>query len=267
MKHSLHGSHVGSYLLLSLLIGLLIYTIIPTALIRLGGFGASKKENPTRGIALTFDDGPDPAYTPELLDFLRLHRIQATFFVLGSKAEKYPELIRRMHKEGHLIGIHNYVHWTNAVLTPRKVRKQIKDTVAVIEHILGITPIHYRPPWGVINLFDFLLMKQFRFVFWSLMVGDWRCSGGKEKIRRKLFARLQNNDIIVLHDSGQTLGANRDAPMFMLQALKEFVEECMRQEIPFLRIDKKLQLDAPVTRETHGLNLESQTNLTRLPVK
>jgi peptidoglycan/xylan/chitin deacetylase (PgdA/CDA1 family) len=243
MKMRLHDSHYGTYLLWSLLIGLLIYTIIPTLIVRLGGFGAYRKGRRPTGIALTFDDGPDPVYTPQLLDILRTHRIQATFFVLGSKAVRYPELILRMHEEGHLIGIHNYSHWTNAVLTPKRVRKQLHDTVMVIEDILGVKPIHYRPPWGIINVFDFLLMKQFRLVLWSLMVGDWSCSGGKERLKKKLFARLQSNDIIVLHDSGQTIGANKQAPRYMLEALQEFVEECMRQGISFMRIDQRMQID------------------------
>ncbi|WJH35220.1 polysaccharide deacetylase family protein [Paenibacillus sp. CC-CFT747] len=69
-------------------------------------------------IALTFDDGPDPVYTPRLLDLLKERGIRATFFVLGSKAEKHPDLIRRMHEEGHQIGIHNYTHLSNWLMTP-----------------------------------------------------------------------------------------------------------------------------------------------------
>ncbi len=90
MKMHLYGSHFGSYLLWSMLIGLLVYTIIPTVIVRFGGFGAYRKGKKPTGIALTFDDGPDPAYTPQLLDILRSQRIQATFFVLGSKAENIP---------------------------------------------------------------------------------------------------------------------------------------------------------------------------------
>lgn len=242
MRTHLHDSHYGSHIVWSILIGLLVYTIIPTVIVRLGGFGAYRKGKAT-GIALTFDDGPDPAFTPQLLDILKLHGIQATFFVLGVKAEKYPELIIRMHAEGHLIGIHNYMHWTNALLTPKRVRKQLQDTATVIEKTLGVRPIHYRPPWGIINIFDLLLMKQFRFVLWSLMVGDWSCSGGKERIKNKLFARLHNNDIIVLHDSGETLGANPYAPIYMMDALEEFVKECRLQGIPFMRIDQRMQMD------------------------
>ncbi|CAN7373512.1 polysaccharide deacetylase family protein [Paenibacillus sp. LjRoot56] len=255
MRIHLHDSHYGSHIIWSILIGLLVYTIIPTAIVRLGSSSAFRKGKRVAGIALTFDDGPDPAFTPQLLDLLKLHGIQATFFILGAKAEKYPEIIRRMHAEGHLIGIHNLRHWINAVLTPKKVRKQLQDTVTVIDNILGFKPIYYRPPWGIINLFDFLHMKQFQLVLWSLMVGDWRCSGGTDRIKKKLFARLQNNDIIVLHDSGQTLGAKPYAPMYMMEALKDFVEECRKQGIPFMRIDQRMQLDDQTT--IHPIDLSS----------
>ncbi|MCY9697193.1 polysaccharide deacetylase family protein [Paenibacillus alginolyticus] len=232
-----------------LLVILLVYTILPTLIVRLGGFGVYTKGKRANGIALTFDDGPDPDYTPQLLDLLAAYQVKATFFVLGSKAEKYPELIMRMHKEGHLIGIHNYVHWANALMTPMKVKKQLSDSVKAIENIIGEKPIYYRPPWGIINIFDLILLKQFHMVLWSLMVGDWRSSGGKNRIRNELLSKLSNNDIILLHDSGQTFGADQNAPIFMLEALSEFLEECKRREYIFLRIDSKMKLDGPRKQE------------------
>jgi len=215
-----------------------IYTLLPTLVVRLCKIGVPAKSRGAEGIALTFDDGPDPEHTPQLLDLLRRHQIKATFFVLGSKARQHPELIRRMHREGHLIGIHNYEHWTNALLTPRRVRLQLQKTAQVIEQLTGAAPVHYRPPWGVINVFDLLLLKRFRFVLWSLMVGDWRCRGGKEKLRAKLLARLKNGDVLVLHDSGQTLGAERDAPVYMLEALEDVLEESRQRGYTFLRVDE-----------------------------
>ncbi|MBD0382993.1 polysaccharide deacetylase family protein [Paenibacillus sedimenti] len=231
---------VGYWLIAILL---LVYTIIPTVLVRLFGVGAYKKGRLVDGIALTFDDGPDPDYTSQLLDLLGRFQVQATFFVLGSKAERYPDLILRMHQEGHLIGIHNYAHRANAWMTPRKVRKQLNDSVKVIENIIGVKPIFYRPPWGIINIFDLFLMKRFHFVFWSLMVGDWRTKGGKERILAKLLGRVKNNDIIVLHDSGQTFGADPHAPVFMLEALGDFLEESSRRGYTMVRIDARSQAD------------------------
>ncbi|MCZ8512231.1 polysaccharide deacetylase family protein [Paenibacillus filicis] len=220
-----------------------IYTIIPTFVVRLFGVGVYKRGTAGRGIALTFDDGPDPQYTPLLLDMLRRKQIRATFFVLGSKAERYPELIRRMHEEGHLVGVHNYVHWANALMTPKKVRAQLDYSVQVIERIIGERPIYYRPPWGIINLFDFLLLKQFRMILWSIIVGDWRSSGGKHKIKRRLLSRLKDGAVILLHDSGETFGANEDAPTYMLEALDEFIGEALSRGYDFLRIDERMSLD------------------------
>ncbi len=143
-----------------IIILLTIYAIIPTLLIRIFGFGVFRKGKNSPGIALTFDDGPDLEFTPRLLDLLARYKIRATFFVLGSKAERLPEIIQRMHNEGHLIGVHNYMHWSNAIMSPWKVRKQLDHSVHIIEQIIGKRPVYYRPPWGVINLFDFLLLKK-----------------------------------------------------------------------------------------------------------
>ncbi|MBE1443684.1 polysaccharide deacetylase family protein [Paenibacillus sp. OAS669] len=217
---------------------LALYTIIPTLLVRLFGWGAYRKGNADRTVFLTFDDGPDPDYTPRLLDLLKRYQIRATFFVLGSKAVQYPELIMRMKEEGHLVGIHNYSHWTNAFMTPRRVRRQLNHAVGAIESITGEKPVYYRPPWGIINLFDFLLLKDFRLVLWSLIVGDWRSRGGTVKIKHRLLSRFKDGAVIVLHDSGQTIGANSDAPEYMLQALHAFIEEMQRKQVTFHTVDE-----------------------------
>jgi peptidoglycan/xylan/chitin deacetylase (PgdA/CDA1 family) len=216
-----------------------VYTVIPTLVVRLFGFGVHK-ETRGPGIALTFDDGPDPEYTPQLLDLLHKYGVKATFFVLGAKAERYPELIRRMHEEGHLIGVHNFSHRSNALMTPWKVRGQLRHAIRTIENITGFTPVYYRPPWGVINLFDILLFKRIRVVMWSLIVGDWVSRGGAQKIKQRLLKKFKNGDVIVLHDSGQTFGADRDAPVYMLQALGEFLEETSRQGYSFHRVDEQI---------------------------
>ncbi|MEK5408489.1 polysaccharide deacetylase family protein [Paenibacillus sp. FSL W8-0439] len=217
--------------------GLLIYTIIPTLMVRLFGIGVYKRGTSKQPIALTFDDGPDPEYTPLLLDLLKKHNIKVTFFVLGRKAEQYPDLIQRMHSEGHLVGIHNYVHWSNALMSPKKVREQVNKTANVIDRIIGKRTFYYRPPWGVINLFDFFLMRKFRMILWSVIVGDWKSSAGKQKIKQRLLSKLKGGAVIVLHDSGQTFGADREAPAYMLEALNEFITEALYTGYSFHRVD------------------------------
>ncbi|MFD7523318.1 polysaccharide deacetylase family protein [Paenibacillus chitinolyticus] len=218
----------------------LIYTLVPTFLIRRLGYGVFKNRSDSPCAALTFDDGPDPQYTPQLLDLLARKGTRATFFVLGAKAEHYPDLIRRMHEEGHLVGLHNYMHHSNALMTPWKVRRTLEHSADVIERITGIRPVHYRPPWGVFNVFDFLLIRKFRIVLWSMAAFDWRSRGGTDKIKRKLIGKVKDGAVILLHDSGDTLGANPDAPGYMIEALADVLEDARRRGIRFARIDEHL---------------------------
>ncbi|MGE6230310.1 polysaccharide deacetylase family protein [Paenibacillus chitinolyticus] len=218
----------------------LIYTLVPTFLIRRLGYGVFKSRSDSPCAALTFDDGPDPQYTPQLLDLLARKGTRATFFVLGAKAEHYPDLIRRMHEEGHLVGLHNYMHHSNALMTPWKVRRTLEHSADVIERITGIRPVHYRPPWGVFNVFDFLLIRKFRIVLWSMAAFDWRSRGGTDKIKRKLIGKVKDGAVILLHDSGDTLGANPDAPGYMIEALADVLEDARRRGIRFARIDEHL---------------------------
>ncbi|TVY09172.1 polysaccharide deacetylase family protein [Paenibacillus cremeus] len=240
-------------LVIGYMIGALaVYSVIPTMLIRLFGVGVYRKGDGGRLIALTFDDGPDPLYTSQLLDLLQRYGISSTFFVLGSSAERHPELIKRMHREGHLIGIHNYEHKANALMTPKRVMRQLSRSVEAVERITGVKPEFYRPPWGVINIFDFLLLRRFRFILWSIIVGDWSSRGGKHKIKSRLESKLKDGAVIVLHDSGQTLGADQDAPSHMLQALEEFVREALAKGYSFLRVDEKMKLEVKAKQHKRG---------------
>lgn len=225
-------------LILSLL--LISYSVIPTILARVFGIGAYRKASATHQFSLTFDDGPDPIYTPLLLELLRKHQVKATFFVLGQKAESHPELITRIHQEGHLIGIHHYSHTANWLLTPFQIRKRINHTANIVEQIIGERPIYYRPPWGLVTAADFLLYKHYRLVLWSLMVGDWTVKKRKRTVGDKLISGVKNGSIIVLHDSGETFGAKKDAPMYMMEALQIFLKESKTKGYTCVRMDDLL---------------------------
>ena len=191
------------------ILGVTIYMLLPYILTRIIGYGVFSKARTSNAIALTFDDGPHPKYTPLLLDLLKKHDAKATFFVLGAMAEKYPDLIRRMHEEGHQIGIHNYTHKTNWLLFPWSVRTDhIKKSADIVEDIIGTRPAFYRPPWGVINFFDLYLRKRFHIVLWSVMVSDWRSSEPRDadRMRDKLLAQCKGGAVVLLHDSGKRWG-------------------------------------------------------------
>ncbi len=175
-------------------------------------------------VALTFDDGPDPIYTPMLLDLLAVYHIRATFFVVGERALKQPELIQRMAEEGHEIGVHNYQHWSNWLLPPWSTSRQIAHTATIIHERTGKWPIHYRPPWGLLNIFD-IFRSHVQYVLWSVMVNDWRARASTvDTIQRRLSQQVVDGAIVLLHDCGRTIGARRNAPMFMLQALSEWLK-------------------------------------------
>jgi peptidoglycan/xylan/chitin deacetylase (PgdA/CDA1 family) len=192
-------------------------------------------------ISFTFDDGPNPVYTPQLLDLLKSYHIKATFFILGSKAEKYPELVARIHDEGHLIGIHGYEHRSNWVMYPWTVRSQLNKTASIIEEITGAKPYYFRPPWGLLTIFDLLLLNQYRIVHWSVMAEDWRSKGGSEKVQAKLLKNIKAGDVILLHDCGETWGANEDAPMNTIHALKIVLKEVLNRELTCVRIDEMVK--------------------------
>ncbi|MEW9702492.1 polysaccharide deacetylase family protein [Paenibacillus sp. SI8] len=225
------------------------YTIIPWIVTRLLGIGVFRKGAEGNEIAITFDDGPNPEYTPQLLDMLKRHNVKATFFVLGVRAQQYPELILRMHQEGHQIGLHNYSHKSNWFMLPWTVRKQVESSAAQIESIIGEHPSYYRPPWGVFNIFDLLLKKHYTFVLWSLMAKDWRSRIGKSSLKSTLLREITGGSVVLLHDCGKTLGADEDAPVYMLRALEDVLLDLRRRHIRCVRIDEMVQTAANANRE------------------
>jgi peptidoglycan/xylan/chitin deacetylase (PgdA/CDA1 family) len=230
------------YFLLFFILIAVIYTIVPFILSRGAGLGvlkyAGRKAVAKKEIAFTFDDGPNPKYTNELLDLLKKHQIKASFFVVGEEAEKYPDIIFRMHKEGHLIGIHNYVHRSNWLMTPWRVKRDLEKSANIIEGITGTKPKYYRPPWGMLNIFDYFTHKDYMIILWSLMVGDWRSKGGSKKREEGILNGVKPGDIILLHDSGETWGANEDAPKYTITALKTVFKELSKRGYTCKRIDE-----------------------------
>ncbi|WFR64908.1 polysaccharide deacetylase family protein [Paenibacillus amylolyticus] len=213
------------------------YAFIPSLISRLFGFRVFRRGRSDTQFALTFDDGPDPHYTPRLLDLLRHHQAKATFFVVGEHAASHPELIRRIHDEGHLIGIHNYIHKTNWLMRPRTVRDQIQRTGQIIHEVTGVKTCYYRPPWGIMNLFDFFSKKERKIVLWSSMFEDWRSRVGAQRLTERMLKELRGGEVMLLHDRGTTLGADAHAPEQMLQALEVVLQEAERLGLQSVRVD------------------------------
>lgn len=109
-------------------------------------------KNPLPGtVALTFDDGPNPTFTPQVLAILKKYNIKATFFVVGSNAKKYPDLIKKIQQEGHVIGSHTMTHPMLTKLSEPQLLVEVKETSQIVDHILGIKPKCLRYPFGASN--------------------------------------------------------------------------------------------------------------------
>lgn len=160
------------------------------------------------GLALTFDDGPDPCYTPQILDLLAAHGARATFFVVGRKVRNHPELVRRMVAEGHEVGNHTFSHLHAWLTWPHKVWTEIEEGERAIEEVTGQRPRYFRPPWGAFNLFSGLVaLRRYRVVLWSCEVRDWAPGATSSQVAEAVLAQAGAGEIVDLHDSGGAPGA------------------------------------------------------------
>ena len=152
-------------------------------------------------IMLTFDDGPDPAYTGKLLDLLDSYGIKAAFFTVGSFASANPELIRRMKDGGHTVGLHSYSHKSAYLMSAAQARRDLSMSAAAVMR-LGINPRFYRPPWGHTTpaLQQAASNLGIMPVFWSVMAQDWQGGLKSDEIASRLLCRTVPGSIICLHD-------------------------------------------------------------------
>lgn len=153
-------------------------------------------------IALTFDDGPHPKYTEMLLDGLKERGIKASFFVTGEHAQLYPDLIRRMQEEGHLIGNHTYSHIQLKNHNREIYKQELKETNQTISEITGETPLFVRPPYGT---WDKAFEKELNMlpVLWTIDPHDW-CTMDASCVTCRVLSDVEENDIILLHDNYET---------------------------------------------------------------
>jgi peptidoglycan/xylan/chitin deacetylase (PgdA/CDA1 family) len=126
-------------------------------------------------LALTFDDGPDPRWTPVLLDILDAYGVKATFFVLGWKVDAYPYLAREMVARGHSLQVHSYQHFNLTTLSDARVTRELQHTSDAIQRATGVVPTCFRPPGGYTNRRVRALAASLGFtqVLWSADSGDY----------------------------------------------------------------------------------------------
>ena len=200
---------------------------------------AIKKESGTVGkVCLTFDDGPDERYTPEVLNILKKYQVPAVFFLVGAKAERFPDLVKRIEAEGHQIGSHTYYHRHAYLLSPWKSLKTIAKGIQALEAIIKKPIVWFRPPWGALNLFQYLWLRRLglRIVLWNVSARDWLKKTGASGIIKLLLPKIRPHSIILLHDSGGEPGA----PVNTIAALSNIIEKLRAEGYTFVTAEEVL---------------------------
>ena len=202
----------------------------------------SKGPKGQRLYALTFDDGPHPRYTPQIVEILKAENVPATFFMLGEMIERYPDVARLVQEAGFEIGTHS---WSHAQLTGKSevvVRDEIIKTQDLAEQTFGARPRLFRPPYGSVNATvrrvaasDGLILAM-----WSVDPRDWDANVSVQQVVRKTVDSAPNGSIVVLHDiKSKTVEALPDIIRELRAAGFEFV--------PFSRMIEERELEGDAT--------------------
>lgn len=168
----------------------------------------------TDAVALTFDDGPDPRWTPLVLDHLARSGQRATFFVIGAQLDREPDLVRRMAEEGHAVEVHGRLHRPATLQAPAVLRDELKGMVDRIGDLTGRAPRWYRPPWGARPLRPVWRTCGLSLVTWSWMCHDW--DGGQ----RGRWQPVQGGDVVLLHDGPCRDVTSRERTLAVLDSIQ-----------------------------------------------
>ncbi|WP_438311373.1 polysaccharide deacetylase family protein [Sporosarcina sp. FA9] len=173
-------------------------------------------KNEMKQVALTFDDGPDPMVTTQILETLKKYEAKATFFMLGSRVEYYPEIAKKVKDDGHELGNHTWNHSDLTKASNEKVQSEINRTSSIIEDVTGVKATAFRPPYGAVNK-TVRSQTVLPVYLWDVDTLDW-----KHRNANQLLASVQNKtkngSIILMHDIHQSTADGLDAVLSYLQS-------------------------------------------------
>lgn len=187
-------------------------------------------------VALTFDDGPSPEYTPRLLDLLRELDVPATFFVLGEHARAHPELVRRMRAEGHGVGSHSRSHASFASSDAATIAAEIEGGLVDVQLVLGRRTKLFRPPNGHVDLRVAAAMRRARLDswLWTVDAEDYVPGQSVDHIVDRC-RNLRDRDVVLLHDGMAGVPDARDRTV-TLEAVPRIVELARARDLDFVAL-------------------------------
>ncbi len=222
--------------------GVTLYaTFVPQSTIWGPNVSRGVSTDPPR-VALTFDDGPTEPYTGQILDILRELEVTATFFMIGSNIERWPDAVRRAAAEGHLIGNHSYSHGHLDVMRgQRHWRCEIGRTDQAVEQLTGQRPSLFRPPMGMKT---WAIAKAAKDSSHTVITWSHRAMDGvtttPQRIISRLVPRVRAGDIITLHDGVDP--SSRRTSLATVQALRPLIVSLRQRGFAIVRLDELLDL-------------------------
>jgi peptidoglycan/xylan/chitin deacetylase (PgdA/CDA1 family) len=156
-------------------------------------------------VALTFDDGPDSQYTPQILEILSKNSVPATFFIIGNRAQIFPDVVKRMVREGHIIGNHSMTHPNIVKLNAQETAKEIKDAETVLASLAGYKPLLFRSPYGSLDPEKVKDIEKLgvKIIAWNVDSLDWK-SLTAEQVKSNILENVKAGSIILQHCAGST---------------------------------------------------------------
>jgi peptidoglycan-N-acetylglucosamine deacetylase len=228
--------HAGWYAGMGIV--LLMLLTAGSIFIRMGFYIESKcaGDRSQKVVALSFDDGPDSHNTPIVLDILKKQGIEAAFFVVGHKLQANAEIIRRIDREGHILGGHSYSHsFFFDLYTAPRMKAELEQTGEIILELTGKSMKLFRPPYGVTNPVLARVIRKFgyRVIGWSLKSKDTVTNDGRVLLAR-LQKKVKGGDLILFHDTKSILEG----------VLPDFINFLKSENYRIVRPDQLLKLEA-----------------------
>lgn len=193
----------------------------------------------TKRIALTFDDGPDSVYTPQILDILKEEKIKATFFLIGNRAQLFADVVKKMIKEGHVVGNHSMTHANIIKLDLAQTRQEIAKAEEALKSLTGYRTALFRSPYGSLDeaRVKDIAKQGYKIIAWNVDSLDWK-SLTAEQVKYNILENAKAGSIILQHSSG----SEKENLSGSVTALREVIRILKKEGYQFVTIPQLLNI-------------------------